>query len=87
MISRQLVTLARLDLITRGTDPDDGRAELITITPQGRERLVQAREAMCLALAERLGHWDLDEIARATAMVEDLSIHLHATEHHEGPHA
>jgi DNA-binding MarR family transcriptional regulator len=76
VISRQLVTLARLDLITRGTDPEDGRAELITITPQGRERLVQAREAICLALAERLGHWDLDEIARATAMVEDLSIHL-----------
>ena len=31
---------------------------------------------MCVALAERLGHWDLDEIARATAMVEDLSHHL-----------
>jgi DNA-binding MarR family transcriptional regulator len=78
VISRQLVTLARLDLITRGTDPEDGRAELITITPKGRQRLVQAREAMCVALAERLAHWDLDEIARATAMVEDLSLHLNA---------
>jgi DNA-binding MarR family transcriptional regulator len=76
VVSRQLATLARLDLITRGTDPEDGRAELITITPQGRERLVQAREVMCLALADRLSHWDLDEIGRATAMVEDLSIHL-----------
>jgi DNA-binding MarR family transcriptional regulator len=76
VISRQLVALARLDLITRSTDPEDGRAELITITPQGQERLVQAREAMCLTLAERLAHWDLDEIARATAMVEDLSVHL-----------
>ncbi len=76
VISRQLATLARLDLIARGTDPEDGRAELITITPQGQERLVQAREAMCVALAERLGHWDLEEIARATAMVEDLSLHL-----------
>ena len=76
VISRQLVTLARLDLITRGTDPEDGRAELITITPQGRQRLVEAREAICAVLADRLGHWDLDEIARATAVVEDLSIHL-----------
>jgi len=82
VISRQLVTLSRLELITRGTDPEDGRAELITITPQGRERLVRAREAMCLALADRLGHWDLDEIARATAMVEDLSIHLHEPTSH-----
>ena len=32
---------------------------------------------MCSALAERLSHWDLDDIARATAMVEDLSTHLH----------
>jgi DNA-binding MarR family transcriptional regulator len=78
VISRQLVTLAKLDLITRGTDPEDGRAELITITPQGRERLVQAREAVCLFLAERLHHWDVDEIARATAMVEDLSLHLYS---------
>jgi len=76
VISRQLVTLARLGLVTRGTDPEDGRAELITITPQGRERLAQAREAICLALADRLGHWGLDDIARATAMVDDLSTHL-----------
>jgi len=76
VVSRQLATLARLDLVTRGTDPDDGRAELITITPHGRERLIHAREAMCVALAERLGHWTLEEIARATAMVEDLSHHL-----------
>ena len=76
VVSRQLATLARLDLVERGTDPDDGRAELITITPHGRERLVQAREAICVALAERLDHWDLDEIARATAMVADLSHHL-----------
>src|SRR3954468_19927072 len=82
VISRQLVTLARLDLVTRGTDPQDRRAELITITPQGRRRLVQAREAICLALAERLGHWDLDEIGRATAVVEDLSIHLHEPTSH-----
>ena len=28
---------------------------------------------MCAALAERLGHWDLEDITRATAMVEDLA--------------
>ena len=77
VVSRQLATLTRLGLVSRGTDPDDGRAELITITPEGQERLVEARTAICGALAERLGHWDLAEIARATAMVEDLSTQLH----------
>src|SRR4051794_22454043 len=68
VISRQLVTLARLDLVTRGTDPEDGRAELITITPQGRERLVPARGGMCLPPAARLGPRGPPEIAPAPAM-------------------
>ena len=29
--------------------------------------------AICVALAERLGHWGLEDIARATAMVDDLA--------------
>jgi DNA-binding MarR family transcriptional regulator len=77
VVSRQLATLTSLGLVTRGTDPDDGRAELITITPAGRQRLVQARDAICDALATRLSHWALEDIARATAMVEDLSTLLH----------
>ena len=77
VVSRQLAGLDRLGLIARGTDPDDGRAELITITPQGRDRLVQARDAICAALAERLSHWPLEDVARATAMVDDLATLLH----------
>src|SRR4051812_25390589 len=65
VISRQLVTLARLDLVTRGTDPEDGRAELITITPQGRERLGPAREGMCPPPAQRPHHSELHPNPRA----------------------
>ena len=77
VVSRQLATLEPLGLVTRSTDPDDGRAELITITPQGRERLVQARDAICDALAQRLSHWPLEDVVRATAMVDDLATLLH----------
>jgi DNA-binding MarR family transcriptional regulator len=73
VVSRQLVTLERLDLVTRGTDPEDGRAELITITPQGHEQLLKARAAICGALADRLSHWDLADLDRATAMVGELA--------------
>ncbi len=73
VVSRQLVTLERLDLVTRGTDPEDGRAELITITPQGQERLLQARAAIGGALAERLSHWDLEDLDRARSMVDELA--------------
>jgi DNA-binding MarR family transcriptional regulator len=77
VVSRQLAGLDRLGLVARGTDPDDGRAELITITPEGRERLVEVRTAMCASLAERLDHWDLEDITTATAMVDDLADRLH----------
>jgi DNA-binding MarR family transcriptional regulator len=77
VVSRQLATLHRLHLVARGTDPDDGRAEQIRITEQGRARLREAREAMCDALAARLSDWDPESIARAAAVVEDLSCLFH----------
>ena len=77
VVSRQLAGLDRLGLVARGTDPDDGRAELITITAEGRQRLVEVRTAMCASLAERLDHWDLEDITTATAMVDDLADRLH----------
>jgi DNA-binding MarR family transcriptional regulator len=77
VVSRELVALERLELVTRHPDPEDGRAELITITARGHERLLEARAAICGALADRLSHWDLDELARATAMFDELSTLLH----------
>ncbi len=73
VVSRQLASLHRLGLIERSIDPLDGRAELIGISSPGREQLQQARAAMCSALAVRLTDWDLAAIARATAVVEDLT--------------
>ena len=77
VVSRQLAGLHRLGLVERGADPADRRAELISLTATGRERLLQARDAMCAALADRLDHWGLDEVRTATAMVEDLGHRLH----------
>ena len=77
VVSRQLAGLARLGLIHRGADPADRRAELITLTPEGRDRLHRARTTMCEALAQRLDHLDVEDLLRATAVVEDLDDRLH----------
>ena len=77
VVSRQLAGLHRLGLIERGADPADRRAELISLTATGRHRLLEARDVMCAALADRLDHWGLDEVRTATAMVEDLGRRLH----------
>jgi len=73
VVSRQLAPLHRLGVIERRTDPLDGRAELIGITSLGRDRLQQARAAMCAALSARLTEWDLETISRAATVVEDLA--------------
>jgi DNA-binding MarR family transcriptional regulator len=77
VVSRHLATLHRLGLVTRGTDPRDGRAELISATAAGRDRLLAARDAMCAALADRLAAWDPETIARTAAAVEELAQLLH----------
>ncbi len=77
VVSRQLASLDRLDLIARSTDPADGRAELVTINAAGRTCLREARSSMCSALGSRLDHWDVQDIARATAVLAELTDQLH----------
>ena len=79
VVSRQLAALDRLGLITRCTDPSDRRAERISVTALGHERLLQGRAAMCDALAARLSGWDLEAISRAATVVGDLADLLHDT--------
>lgn len=77
VVSRQLATLERHRLITRGPDPADRRAELIATTEEGRERMSVAREAMQQMLACRLGDWEFDDILGAATTVERLADLLH----------
>lgn len=76
VVSRQLAGLHRLGLVERGPDPDDRRAELIILTAAGEARLNEARQVLCQALAERLGHWDVTAVLEAAAMVDDLGLRL-----------
>lgn len=60
--------LAALDghgLIERRPDPEDGRRQLITLSPAGRERAVGDRQARAEWLARRL-HDDFTEHERQT---------------------
>lgn len=76
VVSRQLAGLHRLGLVGRGPDPDDRRAELITLTTAGEARLREARQVLCQALVERLDHWDVTAVLEAAAMVDDLGLGL-----------
>ena len=71
--------VGRLDaqgLVTRGADPDDGRAVRVSITPAGETLLAERRAARAAALRARLDALDADELAvlaAASPLLERLA--------------
>ncbi len=61
-MSRQVTSLLELGLVARRPDPDDGRAFLLELSPDGRERLDAVSRARHEVWRERLGEWSTEEI-------------------------
>jgi DNA-binding MarR family transcriptional regulator len=69
----QLVTrLEREGLASRGSDPDDGRAVVVTITPAGREAIARRRAARHQALSALLQRLPAEEHAAIVAALPGL---------------
>jgi DNA-binding MarR family transcriptional regulator len=62
-ISRQLAHLTDLGLLGRMSDPEDGRAMLVSVSDEGRRRLVDVAHHRREWLEERLGDWSEGELA------------------------
>lgn len=57
---------------TRRRDPDDSRAVVVELTPAGRTRLAQARQAFATALTTRLEGFDTARLARLDTDLNEL---------------
>ena len=55
--SRQVAALEAKGLVERRADPDDGRVCLLEITPHGRARLGETRQARLALFSELLAGW------------------------------
>lgn len=62
-VSRQVQHLAELGLAERRPDPADGRATLVSATPEAIARLDVVAAERRARLAERLGDWSDDDLA------------------------
>jgi len=62
-ISRQVQHLVDLGLVDRVTDPDDGRASLVTATAEAVRRLEDVAQHRRKWLDERLGDWSDERLA------------------------
>ncbi|MDT0202072.1 MarR family transcriptional regulator [Nocardioides sp. AE5] len=75
-VSRQLVPLEEDRLVARRRDPEDGRAELVSLTPVGRSRLTTLRTAYISGMQAQFADWDDDQVYAAAALLDQISDHL-----------
>ena len=62
-ISRQVAHLTELELLGRVSDPEDGRAMLVSVSEEGRRRLADVAHRRREWLDERLGDWSEADLA------------------------
>ena len=62
-ISRQVAHLTELELLGRVSDPEDGRAMLVSVSDEGRRRLADVAQRRREWLDERLGDWSEADLA------------------------
>lgn len=63
-VSRQVGTLVQLGLVDRAADPADGRAQVLSPSPEGSARLSGLREARRARWEEDLAGWPVEDVAR-----------------------
>jgi len=76
VVSRQLAHFAGLGLVRREADPDDGRAELVSLTDAGRQWMADGRASYVARLSECLSDWDARRVAEATTILDELAARL-----------
>ncbi|KRE43615.1 MarR family winged helix-turn-helix transcriptional regulator [Knoellia sp. Soil729] len=76
VISRQLVSLVADGMVVRDKDPQDGRAEQISLAPEGRLRLHALRAAYIRGLREQFTDWDETKARDAAALLHEISDHI-----------
>jgi len=78
-ISRAVAALVRAGLVTRAVDPNDGRASVLLITPEGRAALDDITGWYSDHLAEALDQWTHQELSALAAMLQRFSDDLLAS--------
>lgn len=68
--SRQLTQLVDLGLVERVSDPTDGRASLVRLTEDGRERFARVRDVRRARLRTRLGPWADEDVRTLATLLE-----------------
>jgi DNA-binding MarR family transcriptional regulator len=72
-MSRHVTVLDQAGFVARAPDPDDGRAQAVSLTPAGRAVMEQARAARHDLIADVLVGWDDGDRTRLAALLSRLA--------------
>lgn len=72
-VSRQLGHLEEMGLVERVPDPVDGRARLIRLTDEGRERVHRVREQRRQHVRNALSAWPTQDVRALGALLDRLN--------------
>ena len=78
-VSRQVSTLVDLGFVRRGPDPDDRRAQALSLTAEGTELLVAIREDRDRWLHGLLADWSSDDVAAFSTHLQHFASDLEAS--------
>ena len=72
-VSRQISFLVSLGLVAKESDPRDGRAQLINLTPAGLAKMSSLNTGRQAAFHEQLAEWDEEELTDLARLLEKLN--------------
>lgn len=78
-VSRQVSTLVDLGFVTRGPDPDDGRAQALTLTDEGTALLHAIRDDRDRWLQGLLADWDDADVVSFSQHLRHFATDLEAS--------
>ncbi len=78
-VSRQVSSLVDLQFVVRGPDPDDGRAQALTLSAEGMQLLGEIRSNRDLWLQGVLSDWPDDDVRQFSAHLQHFASDLEAS--------
>jgi len=73
LVSRTVKQLEELGLVSRRSDPDDGRACFLEVTHATRQRVAEVRAADQRLLQERMAEWSPGQVVLLAELLEKLN--------------
>lgn len=72
-VSRQITMLEQLGLVQKTADPQDGRAQAISLTPLGSSRLIAAQSGRKDAFHQLMEDWSAADIRDLARLLRQLN--------------